>query len=88
MDVLLLTNRGCERLTADQIPTGRMRLIKGGVQVERADVKALLKVRTYRELLFCLKGSRKIAKEDAAAELLKTDWRELLESLPIISGSM
>ena len=81
VDVLLLTNRGCERLTAAQIPTGRIRLIKGGVQVERGDIKALLKVRTYRELLFCLKGSRKIAKEEAAEELLKTDWRELLERL-------
>lgn len=80
-DVILLTNRGCERATADQIPTGRVRLIKGAVQVERADVAALLGIRTYREMLFCLEGSRKLSEAHAAAKFLQTNWRELLGSL-------
>lgn len=81
VDVLLLTNRGCERMLAAQIPTGRIRLLNGGVQVERGDLKSLLKVRIYRELLFCLKGSRRINREDIVAEFLKSGWEEILHSL-------
>ncbi len=78
-DVMLLTNRGQERLLAGQIGEGRIRLGKGAVLAEQALIEPLLSVRTYRELLFCLKSSGKLKKEKLTQELLKTDLLEILE---------
>lgn len=88
VDILFLTNKGFERCLEEQlqkaVPAGQetvFRPVKGGVMAEKAKLKDLLGIRTWRELLFSLKGSRKMEKEQAAELLWKTNLMELLESL-------
>ena len=88
VDFLLMTNKGCEKLLAEQVKEAlpersfaAFRPVKGGVLVEQAAVSSVLSIRTYRELLFCLKGSKKMPAETAAELLLQTDLMELLETL-------
>ncbi len=80
-DVILLTNRGQEALTAGQIQKGRVRLGKGLVQVEQASLEELLKIRTWRELLFQIPGIRRLNLEEGAKTLLSGEFEELLGSL-------
>lgn len=86
VDVLLMTNKGHERLLASQVKEVlgeevNLRLIKGGVQAVQVQIEKLLPLRTYRELLFCLKGSKRMPAEDAAELLMQTDLPELLGRL-------
>lgn len=53
-DVILVTNRCQRQATADQIRKGKLTMLAGGVKVSDADVKELLAVRTWSEMLFPL----------------------------------
>lgn len=97
VDVLLMTNKGCEKMLAEQVEAAfeqaeglqrdgkearpQVRPIKGGVHAEQVKVKDILPIRTYREILFGLKGSKRMPAEEASDLLLKTNLMELLEKL-------
>lgn len=81
-DVILLCNR-CQRgITAEQISTGEVSLLAGGVRVQDASLEEILKIRTWSELLFPLHGVviRERTPHAAAETVFHTQLMELLES--------
>lgn len=53
-DVILVTNRCQREATAQQIQTGKITMLAGGLRVREAKIKEILPIRTYSELLFPL----------------------------------
>ncbi|MDE7434435.1 MAG: methyltransferase [Lachnospiraceae bacterium] len=66
MEVLLTTNPAYREVTARQIQSAHPRLTPAGVKVENANLRELLGIRTYRELLFLLPGGHHIPPEPEA----------------------
>lgn len=54
-DLVLITNREHQHITADQIKKGQAKTFGAGVLVRTNHLKEILKIRTYKELLFKLK---------------------------------
>ena len=54
-DLVLITNREHQHITADQIRKGQAKTFGAGVLVRTNHLKEILKIRTYKELLFKLK---------------------------------
>lgn len=54
-DLILLTNREHQEITVNQITKGKAKAFGAGVLVRTDDLKEILKIRTYKELLFKLK---------------------------------
>ncbi len=83
VEVLLTTNPKYREATAAQIQLGRTALAAPGVKVKTAHIRELLSIRTYRELLFLLRASGRIAAEPdkIAEELCTSDLMEQLEEL-------
>ena len=81
-DVILTAWKEHREVTARQIAKGSVSLLGSGIRVREADLRELLTIRTWRELLFCLNGEElnpeKIAAEQAEA-LLSSGLLELLE---------
>lgn len=50
--VILVTNRNQREVTANQVSGGQRTLLHGGVRVQGVEVRELLPIRTYTELLF------------------------------------
>ena len=69
--MILTTNRNQREVTAGQIRGKQVSLVPMGVKVQKADIRQLLKIRTFRELLFLLDLS-KVEAEPAEACLLYT----------------
>ena len=78
-DVILTTHRNYREETAKQITQGKTVLLKAGVKVLGADPEALLSVRTFRELFFCL-DTEEVKAETAAEELAASNLLELLNA--------
>ena len=51
-DMILITNRAQREITAQQIMTGNIRLLAGGIKVSGGDLMELLQIRTVEEYLF------------------------------------
>ncbi len=51
-DMILMTDRGMGELTAKQIRNGKVKILTAGVRVQTADLDEILKIRTWREILF------------------------------------
>lgn len=79
-EVILTTDRGFARITAEQIRTGKVAVSPGGVRVRTRNLRQLLKIRTFREMLFpvCAE-SFELEPQDAARKLLKGKMLELIE---------
>ncbi len=78
-DVILTTHRNYREETARQIDQGKVIFLKAGVKVQGADPAALLSIRTFRELFFCL-DTEEVKAETAAEELAASNLTELLEA--------
>lgn len=88
-DVILLCNR-CQRgITAEQISTGEVSLLAGGVRVQDASLEEILKIRTWSELLFPLHGMiiREQTPQAAAETVFHTQLMEILENCHEEKGS-
>ena len=88
-DVILLCNR-CQRgITAEQISTGEVSLLAGGVRVQDASLEEILKIRTWNELLFPLHGMiiREQTPQAAAETVFHTQLMEILENCHEEKGS-
>lgn len=55
-DVILVTNRCQREATAQQIKTGKITMLAGGLRVRENRIKEILPIRTYSELLFPLEN--------------------------------
>lgn len=83
VEVLLITNSKYREVTASQIKRGRTTLVPAGVKVVTSDIRELLSIRTFRELLFLFDVSRHIVPdpEQIADEISKSDLLTLLGEL-------
>lgn len=80
-DVILMTHPHYRELTRRQITTGQTILLKAGVKVLGGNPEELLKIRTFRELLFCLDIPGELKKETAAEQLADSNLSKLLREL-------
>lgn len=80
-EVILTTDRGFSQLTAEQIRGGRVAVSPSGVRVRTKDLPSLLRIRTFREILFPIRGVEPFAMdaEIAGKSLLQGSLMELLE---------
>lgn len=78
-EIILTTGKKYQQETAEQIREGKAAILKSGVRVHTANLKSVLHIPTYRELLFPL-NIRKIPADpkEAARELAKSNLLELL----------
>lgn len=82
-EVLLTTNRAYREVTARQIHSARPVLTASGVRVKNGNLRELLAIRTFRELLFLLPGGHHIPAEPGAAAraLAEAEIVKLLQRL-------
>ena len=70
-DLILLTNRDHKEITLNQIKNGVAKTFNAGVVVRTRDLREILAIRTYSEILFRLKGALTVASDPMkAAETL------------------
>lgn len=81
--ILLITNPQYAALTADQLPPCRQKLSSLGVQAIVEDLRPIVKIRTFRELLFPIRLSEKVSMEDGPEALgeaiVKSRLRSVIE---------
>lgn len=77
-DVILTTWKEYRETAARQITEGEVSLLGSGIRIRGGSLKEILKVRTYRELLFCLDRDHLDASQ-AAEELASSNLLALLE---------
>ena len=80
-DVILLTHPHYREITRSQITEGQTVLLKAGVKNLGGNLKELLKLRTFRELLFCLDLPGELKKDTAAEQLADSNLQSLLLEL-------
>lgn len=85
-DVVLITHRDYREVTREQIVTGETVLLRSGVKVLGGSLEELLKIRTFRELLFCLDIQGELERDRLAEQLAASNLLELLEELHEGSG--
>lgn len=79
-DVVLITHRDYREITARQITTGRITLLRSGLKVLGANLEELLSIRTFQELLFCI-DVQELQKDAAAEQLAGSNLEGLLREL-------
>ena len=79
-DVILVTHRDYREAVLKQISEGQCVLLKAGVKVLGGNLEELMKLRAFRELLFCL-NMDEISGEQAAEKLASSDLLPLLKEL-------
>ena len=65
-DLVLQTNRLHADVTARQIHTGTVNTMKGAVHVKGGDLREILKIRTWTEILFPIPGARPVTGDEKA----------------------
>lgn len=80
-DVVLITHQNYRQVTLKEITEGKTVLLKAGVKVLGGNLEALLKIRTSRELLFCLDIAGELRADTAAEQLAASNLLDLLEEL-------
>lgn len=79
-EVILTTGKQYQQVTAGQIMEGKVTILKSGVRVYTSRLKSVLRIPTYRELLFPLNVKRIPAEpKEAAAALANSDLLEMLK---------
>lgn len=79
-DVILTTGKKYQQITASQVGEGKVTILKSGVRVYTSNIRSILRIPTYRELLFPL-DTKKIPGDfkGAAKALAESNLRELLK---------
>ena len=79
-EVILTTGKQYQDITAGQIKGGEVKALKNGVRVITSQIRQILGIRTYKELLFPLNKKRLAPDPKLAAKALaESDMLELLE---------
>ncbi|MCI8598536.1 MAG: methyltransferase domain-containing protein [Lachnospiraceae bacterium] len=85
-NVVLITHRNYRECTTRQISTGNIVLLRAGVKILNADLRELLTIRTFHELLFCLDIQGELLPDKAAEMLASSNLMELLKELHVGAG--
>jgi len=80
-DVILITHPDYRQVTLKNITEGQTVLIKAGVKVLGGNLENLLKIRTFRELLFCLNIAGELKADTASEQLASSNLLSLLKEL-------
>lgn len=56
-EVIMLTNRNYRQVTKAQITSGKITMLAGGIRVLTRDLKSIIQIRTYTEMLFPIPGA-------------------------------
>ena len=67
LDVILMTGPQCRELTARQVHTGKVRLLKSAVRIDGADLKELAGIRTYSRMMFPLPAGQTVPEDPRQA---------------------
>ena len=80
-DMILTTDRGFAQMTAEQIHRGRKAVAPSGVHLHTQDLRSVLNIRTFREILFPIHCKTNLLPEpeQTAEGLLAGDLLQLLE---------
>ena len=82
VEVILLTNREQREATRSQVKEEKVTMLSGGLRFFTYDLEEIKKIRTYRELLFPIKGIKNVSGTAIeAAEKLADSLKEQLLSL-------
>ena len=78
--LVLLTNRNYKNITIEQLKKSKTKAFNAGIIVRTNDLKAILPIRTYSELLFMLEDlkSCKMDVEEAAADIANSSLLDFL----------
>lgn len=87
-EVILTTGKLHQEVTARQVKHGKATVLKSGVRVVTSDIRQILEIRTYRELLFSL-DEKKLEPDPklAAKALAASNLLDLLEQAHNSKGS-
>ncbi len=87
-EVILTTIPAFREITASQIAGGPVVKLGVGVKTKTRDLQQILKIRTYKELLFVLHGTGELTgtPEDIAQGLWSSDLMELLQENHLEAG--
>lgn len=79
-EVILTTGRKYQQVTAEQVREGKVTILNSGVRVYTSHIKSVMRIPTYRELLFPL-SKKKIPGDikEAAKALAESDLQEFLQ---------
>ncbi len=79
-EVVLTTDKGYANITAEQIRGAKVKISQSGVKVQTKQLKPLLSIRTFREILFPIHSSEVLPKdaEKIAQALYQSDLDTLL----------
>lgn len=79
-EVILTTGKKYQQVTAGQVPEGKVTILKSGVRVYTSQLRSVIRIPTYRELLFPL-DRKKIPGDfkGAAKALAESNLSEFLE---------
>lgn len=79
--LILLTNRNYKNITLEQLSEENAKTFNAGIIVHTEDLKKVLAIRTYQEVLFLLDGRTTISRQpkEAAKELLESGIIAYLE---------
>lgn len=83
VELLLTTTPNYQKLTLAQLPRGTAKAVKAGVLVRTEQLRQVIAIRTFRELLFVLQGNHHISgsPQQIAGEILATNLLELLDRI-------
>ncbi|MDO5344446.1 MAG: methyltransferase domain-containing protein [Lachnospiraceae bacterium] len=87
-EVILVTNRNQREATKSQITEGQVTELGQGVKIRNGNLKELMRIRTYTELLFPLPSGRALSgkPEEIGAGLAKLGIADFLENLHKTGG--
>lgn len=83
VEIILLTNRRYREITREQLPEEKVKMLAGGIRLTTCELDKILPIRTYREILFPIRGTGLLPSDpDQAAVLLgKSELLSFLERL-------
>lgn len=80
-DVILITHRDYREATLKQVAEGQCVLLKTGVKVLGGNLESLMKLRTFRELLFCVNTEEELSRARVAEGLASSNLLPLLKGV-------
>lgn len=80
-EVILTTSPAFRTVTANQIKNAPVAVIGAGIKTKTTDLESIMKIRTFKEILFVLHGVKALDPEPAkiAEDLMTSDMMDIIE---------